>query len=171
MGSTSRPLKALRTSSSRHPSGMRSSSGSGTISTAGSRTSCLGSEDVSMKPVSAIARKTLRMILEASRDMYPREFGAILRAEEGTITELILVPGTVSGKRHAIFQLHTLPADFSVVGTVHSHPSGVYEPSDEDLALFNKFGGIHIITGYPYAEDTWAAWTNKGKRTDLKVVA
>src|SRR5256712_4004656 len=121
-----------------------------------------------MKRVTAIARKTLRMILEASRDMYPREFGAILRAEEGTITELILVPGTVSGKRHAIFQLHTLPADFSVVGTVHSHPSGVYEPSHEDLALFNKFGGIHIITGYPYPEDTWAAWTNKGKRTDLK---
>src|SRR5439155_479247 len=96
-----------------------------------------------MKRVTAIARKTLRMILEASRDMYPREFGAILRAEEGTITELILVPGTVSGKRHAIFQLHTLPADSSVVGTVHSHPSGVYEPSDEDLAPFNKFVGFH----------------------------
>ena len=124
-----------------------------------------------MKRVTAIARKTLRMILEASRDMYPREFGAILRAEEGIITELILVPGTVSGKRHAIFQLHTLPADFSVVGTVHSHPSGIYEPSDEDRALFNKFGGIHLIIGYPYTEDSWAAWTNKGQRTSLKVVA
>src|SRR5438309_10381818 len=103
-----------------------------------------------MKPVSAIARKTLRMILEASRDMYPREFGAILRAEEGTITELILVPGTVSGKRHAIFQLHTLPADFSVVGTAYSHPSVVYESSDDVLALFINFVAIHIITGYPY---------------------
>ena len=82
----------------------------------------------------------------------------------------LIVPGTVSGKRHAIFQLHTLPADFSVVGTVHSHPSGVYEPSDEDRALFNKFGGIHLITGYPYTEDSWAAWTNKGQRTALKVV-
>src|SRR2546428_1647277 len=170
MGSTSRPLKAPRTSSSRHPSGMRSSSGSGTTSTAGSRTSCLDSEDVPMKPVPAIAGKTLRMILEASRDMYPREFGAILRAEEGTITELILVPGTISGKRHAIFQLHTLPADFSVVGTVHSHPSGVYEPSDEDRALFNKFGGIHLITGYPYTKDSWAPRPNKGQRNQLKVV-
>src|SRR2546428_11019489 len=110
---------------------MRSSSGAGTISAAGSRTSCLDSEDVPMKPVSAIARKTLRMILEAFRDMYPREVGAILRAEEGTVTELILVPGTISGKRHAVFQLHALPADFAVVGTVHSHPSGVYEPSDD----------------------------------------
>jgi len=110
------------------------------------------------------------MILEASRDMYPREFGAILRADQGTIDELLLVPGTISGKHHAIFQLHTLPADFSVVGTVHSHPSGVYEPSDEDLALFNKFGGIHLIVGYPYEEDTWAAWTNKGQRTTLRVI-
>src|SRR5438128_10373310 len=103
-----------------------------------------------MKRVTAIARKTLRMILEASRDMYPREFGAILRAEEGTITELILVPGTVSGKRHAIFQLHTLPADFSVVGTVNSHATGDYEPSYEHRTLINKFGGIHLITSYPY---------------------
>ncbi|MCI4371791.1 MAG: Mov34/MPN/PAD-1 family protein [Thermoplasmata archaeon] len=123
-----------------------------------------------MKRVEAIARKTLRMILEASRDMYPREFGAVLRAEEGTITELILVPGTVSGKHHAIFQLYTLPTDFAVVGTVHSHPSGVFEPSEADLALFSHFSGIHIIVGYPYREDTWAAWTNKGERAVLKVV-
>src|SRR3972149_1237230 len=67
--------------------------------------------------VEAISRKTLRMILEASRDTYPREFGAILRAEGGVITELLLLPGTVSGNRHAIFQLHMLPADFPVGGT------------------------------------------------------
>ena len=123
-----------------------------------------------MKRVEAITRKTLRMILEASRDIYPREFGAILRAEQGVITELLLIPGTVSGNRHAIFQIHMIPTDFAVVGTVHSHPSGVYEPSDEDRALFNKFGGIHIITGYPFSESTWAAWTNKGERIGLKIV-
>ena len=123
-----------------------------------------------MKRVEAITRKTLRMILEASRDIYPREFGAILRAEQGVITELLLIPGTVSGNRHAIFRIHMIPTDFAVVGTVHSHPSGVYEPSDEDLALFNKFGGIHIITGFPFSESTWAAWTNKGARIGLMVL-
>jgi proteasome lid subunit RPN8/RPN11 len=122
------------------------------------------------KRVEAISRRTLRMILEASRDMYPREFGAILRAEEGVITELLLVPGTVSGERHAIFQLHMLPADFSVVGTVHSHPSGDYRPSDEDLHLFSKFGGIHVIAGYPYDESTWGAWTYAGDRVALRIV-
>src|SRR5437773_10909339 len=114
-----------------------------------------------MKRVVAIARKTLRMILEASRDMYPREFGAVLRADQGTIDELLLVPGTISGKHHALFQLHTLPTDFAVVGTVHSHPSGVFEPSDEDLAVFSKFGGIHLIAAYPYNVDTWAAGANE----------
>ena len=122
------------------------------------------------KPVYAIRRKVLRMILEASKDIYPSEFGAILRAEDGVITEILLVPGTVSWNRHAIFQLHMLPADFTVVGTVHSHPSGNYHPSDEDLMLFRKFGGLHIIVGYPYEERTWTAWKHSGERLELQVL-
>src|SRR5947207_15877876 len=123
-----------------------------------------------MKRVVAIARKTLRMILEASRDMYPREFGAVLRADQGTIDELILVPGTISGKRHALFQLHTLPTDFAVVGTVHSHPSGVFEPSNEDLALLSNSAGTTLFAGYPSNENTWPPRTNKGVRPPLKSV-
>ena len=118
----------------------------------------------------AITRKLLRMILEASRDMYPNEFGAFLRAEEGVLVELVMLPGTVSGRRHAIFQTWMLPPNMNVVGTVHSHPSGVFLPSEEDRALFSNFSGLHIITGYPYDETTWAAWTNKGERVPLRVV-
>ncbi len=118
----------------------------------------------------AIRRKTLRMILAASKDAFPNEFGAFLRAEQGVITELLLIPGTVGGNRHAIFQFHNAPFDTSVVGTVHSHPSGVYMPSDEDVHLFGKFGGLHIITGRPYEETTWAAWDNQGRRIPLEVV-
>lgn len=117
-----------------------------------------------------IRRKTLRMILSASKDSYPYEFGAILRAEGGVITELLLIPGTIGGKRHAIFQLYNMPPDFSVVGTVHSHPSGAFHPSDEDLHLFSKFGGVHIIAGSPYDETTWAAWDHAGRPVTLDVV-
>src|SRR2546421_662246 len=81
-----------------------------------------------MKRVEAIARKSLRMILEASRDMYPQEFGAVLRADEGTIDELLVVPGTISGKHHAIFQLHTLPTDFAVVGPVRPSSGAPRDP-------------------------------------------
>lgn len=122
------------------------------------------------KRPTAITRKCLRMILEASRDMYPNEFGAFLRAEEGVIVELVMIPGTVSGRRHAIFQTWLLPPNLGVVGTVHSHPSGVYRPSDEDRMLFSNFSGLHIITGHPFTEQTWAAWTNKGEQVPLTVV-
>ena len=122
------------------------------------------------KKVYAISRKTLRMILEASKDTYPKEFAAILRAEEGVITELLLLPGTISGDVHAVFQLHMLPIDFSVVGTIHSHPSGNYSPSGADLNLFSHFGRVHIITGKPYTESTWQAYDHNGNPRRLEVV-
>ena len=122
------------------------------------------------KKVFGIRRKTLRMILEASRDTYLKEFAAILRAEEGVITELLLLPGTISGDVHAVFQLHMLPIDFSVVGTIHSHPSGNFRPSEADLQLFSHFGRIHIIAGRPYTEDSWAAYDHYGKSWKLEIV-
>ena len=81
------------------------------------------------------------------------------------------LPGTVSGDVHAVFQLHMLPIDFSVVGTVHSHPSGNYRPSEADLHLFSKFGRIHIIVGSPYTPATWQAYNHDGTPLTLDVVA
>jgi proteasome lid subunit RPN8/RPN11 len=122
------------------------------------------------KRATAIKRETIQMILEASRETFPNEFGAILRAEEGVITELMLLPGTLSGSRSAIFQLHMLPIDFTVVGTAHSHPSGSISPSGADVALFQKFGYIHIITGVPFDLDSWRAFDLYGEPIDLEVV-
>lgn len=122
------------------------------------------------KRARAIKKETIEMILEASRDVHPNEFGAILRAEEGVITEIMLLPGTLSGSRSAIFQLHMLPIDFTVVGTVHSHPSGSISPSGADVALFQKFGYIHIITGVPFDKDSWRAFDLYGEPIDLEVV-
>lgn len=122
------------------------------------------------KKIRAIRRKTLQMILAASRETYPKEFAAILRAEEGVITELLLLPGTISGDVHAVFQLHMLPIDLSVAGTIHSHPSGNYQPSDADLRLFGHFGRVHIIVGYPYTEGTWGAYDHDGGPRELEVV-
>jgi len=120
--------------------------------------------------VDSIRKKTLRMILEASKSSYPEEFGAILRAEKGVINELMLLPGTISGERSALFKLHMLPIDFTVVGTVHSHPSGGCYPSGADLDLFRSFGFVHIITCYPYDRDSWAAFDALGEPRELRVV-
>jgi proteasome lid subunit RPN8/RPN11 len=122
------------------------------------------------KRARAIRRSTLQMILEASRDSLPNEFAAVLRAEEGVVTEIMPLPGSFSGETGAILPLHMLPIDFSVVGSVHSHPSGVAEPSPADLQLFHYFGYLHIIVGYPYDEGSWRAWDHRGGPYPLGVV-
>ena len=120
-----------------------------------------------------ITSKCLNLILEASKSNYPREFGGLLRVEKDsndTISEVVLLPGTVSGDSHAIFQLHMLPIDFSIIGTVHSHPSPVPRPSDADLHLFEKFGKVHIIVANPFDELSWKAYDYMGNELELSII-
>jgi len=120
-----------------------------------------------------IKRKCLEMILEASKSSYPNEFGGLLRVDEKdkhTIVELVLLPGTISGNSHAIFRMHMLPIDFSIVGTVHSHPSSIPKPSDADLQLFNKRGKVHIIAASPYSLSSWKAYDRSGKEIVIEIV-
>lgn len=94
----------------------------------------------------------------------------MLRSEEpGVITDILLVPGTTSGARHANFQLYMLPVDLGVVGTVHSHPSGALHPSEADLMLFRHWGRRHLIVGYPFGMGSWRAYDGNGEETHLAV--
>lgn len=120
--------------------------------------------------IKSIKKRTLKMILEASKSSYPNEFGGILRAKKGIIDELVLLPGTESGEDVALFKLHMLPIDFTIVGTVHSHPSGSCRPSGADLDLFRKFGWVHIIVCEPYDTRSWAAYDALGERRKLNVL-
>ena len=120
-----------------------------------------------------IKRDCLEIILECAKSEYPNEFGGLLRVDtvsNNTIIELILLPGTISGGSQAIFQLHMLPIDFSIVGTVHSHPSGIPRPSKADLTLFDKYGRIHIIVASPFDEYSWRTYDYLGKEIDVVIV-
>ncbi len=121
-----------------------------------------------------ITRKCLTMIFESSKSNYPQEFGALLRVDrvdKNTIIEVILLPGTISGDSHAIFHLHMLPVDYSVVGTVHSHPSSIARPSDADLDLFSHFGRIHIIVGVsPFGDVIWKAYDYMGHMISMEII-
>ncbi|MBW3581869.1 MAG: hypothetical protein KY455_02115, partial [Euryarchaeota archaeon] len=57
-----------------------------------------------VKAATKIRRHILELILQASKEQYPNEFGGLLRAEKGVIEELVLLPGTISGDSSAIFQ-------------------------------------------------------------------
>lgn len=120
-----------------------------------------------------IKRKCLDLILECAKSNYPNEFGGLLRVdadEKRTIIEIVVLPGTIFGESHAIFKLHMLPIDFSIVGTVHSHPSPFAHPSDADLQLFGKYGKTHIIAATPFNNSSWKAYDYRGKEIEIVVV-
>jgi len=126
------------------------------------------------KPIQwKIKKKCLDIILESAKSIYPKEFGGLLRVDtdvKNTIIEVILLPGTISGGSQAIFKLHMLPIDFSIIGTVHSHPSGNPVPSQADLQLFNKYGRIHIIVANPFNETSWKAYNYLGDEINMIIV-
>ncbi|MEM4258387.1 MAG: Mov34/MPN/PAD-1 family protein [Candidatus Thermoplasmatota archaeon] len=114
------------------------------------------------------------MILEMGKSSMPNEFGALLKVRPGdkhTIAEIAMLPGTIAGTSHALFQLHMLPVDYSIVGTVHSHPSGDAFPSEDDMFLFSRYGRIHVIVASPFTEDSWNVFDHTGKTIDVELVA
>lgn len=119
-----------------------------------------------------IKRQTLDLILEVSKETYPKEFAATLIAKKGIIEEVNLLPGTLSGSGMAILRTHMQPPDItlSVVGIVHSHPSGNFRPSGADTYFFSKFGHTHIIVGSPYDRNSWGAYDAFGEPVELEVV-
>ena len=120
-----------------------------------------------------IKKECLDLIFECAKSNFPNEFGGLLRLDpeiKNTISELVVLPGTISGDSHAIFQLHMLPIDFTIVGTVHSHPSPLAHPSKADLALFNKFGKIHIITANPFDYSSWKSYDYSGKEVNIAII-
>lgn len=120
-----------------------------------------------------IKRSCLDLIIECAKSNYPREFGGLLRVDsvrKDTIIEIIILPGTISGDSHAIFQMRMRPIDFSIVGTVHSHPSPSARPSGADLQLFERYGKIHIIAAYPFSLSSWKAYDYTGKEVLVEIV-
>ncbi|MDD5502944.1 MAG: Mov34/MPN/PAD-1 family protein [Candidatus Thermoplasmatota archaeon] len=120
----------------------------------------------------SIKRDCLELILESAKSTHPNEFAGMLRVEKGThtISEVLLLPGTIQGEEHAIFHLNMLPVDFSVVGTIHSHPSPYPIPSDADLGLFEHFGRVHIIAAHPYNMKSWRAYSHSGEPVEMGIV-
>ena len=126
----------------------------------------------SKSPSWKITKECLDLIFECAKSNFPHEFGGLLRVDDtkkDTITEIVLIPGTISGESHAIFQMHMRPIDFQIVGTVHSHPAPFATPSEADLALFGKYGKIHIIAALPYSGKSWKAYDTYGKECSIEI--
>lgn len=118
-------------------------------------------------------REILENILKNAALMHPREMLLLLRGKRGkneiTITELLVAPLAVHGRGFTGFQSHMLPMDFSLVGTVHSHPSGALMPSLVDL--HHSFGRIIMIVAFPYQNaDNVAVFSHSKEKLVLKII-
>jgi proteasome lid subunit RPN8/RPN11 len=121
-----------------------------------------------------IPSNILDAIYAGAKELYPRESFLLLRGKKSkgtiSITDLVLAPFAVHGEGFAHFNPYMFAGDFSLVGTVHSHPSGNISPSDTDLNYF--FGRILMIVGYPYeGKGCIAAYDSNGDRVLIEITA
>ena len=118
-----------------------------------------------------VDEELLQAVFEGARRLYPREIVLLLRGEKKKsmvkISEVVVPPVATYGSGFANIPLHMLPMDFSIVGTVHSHPSGNLTPSNADLN--HVFGVVLMIVGFPFADErNVAVYNRNGEKLTLK---
>jgi len=119
-----------------------------------------------------MSAELLDSIFEGAKRLYPKETFLLLRGKKSKneirVSELVVPPLAVYGYGFANLPFHMLPMDFSVVGTVHSHPSGNINPSSVDLNHF--FGRILMIVGFPFAgAENVAVYNSNGEKLPLQI--
>jgi proteasome lid subunit RPN8/RPN11 len=118
-----------------------------------------------------ISQKLIAAMLEFARSIHPHEIILLLRGKikktEIIVEEFLLPPFATYGKSFSEFPLHVLPIDFSIVGTAHSHPSGINEPSIRDINNF--YSRIMLILAYPYQKNNVKAFNSRGEIISLEV--
>jgi proteasome lid subunit RPN8/RPN11 len=97
-----------------------------------------------------IEKGLLDGFLALCRNQHPREIMGFLRMRDNIFSEFVLPPGLLTSRSSSIFFPSRIPLDASIEGTIHSHPSGIIQPSLADLNNVFKHKRFHFIVGYPY---------------------
>jgi len=118
-----------------------------------------------------ISRDLIEGIMELAHGRHPHETILLLRGTMNRnnieITETILPPFGVGGKGFATFRTSMLPFDLTLIGTLHSHPSGKLSPSVGDL--HNFFGKVMVIIGPPYKPENVVAFNKKSEKMTVNL--
>ena len=120
-----------------------------------------------------IERDVVKSILVYAQGIHPKEGILLLRGkvkgDSIRINDLWIPPQAIHGAGFSSFPIYRLPFDRSIIGTVHSHPSGSITPSTIDLNHF--YGGIMAIVCFPYASENDIAFYNReGERIPHKII-
>ncbi len=119
-----------------------------------------------------IPQDILDTIYAGAKQLFPRESFLLLRGKSKKgiikITDLVLAPFTAHGHGTVHFNPYMFSGDFSLVGTVHSHPSGNISPSDVDMNYF--FGRIMMIVGTPFeGRNCIAAYNCRAEKLPIEI--
>ncbi|MEM2926919.1 MAG: Mov34/MPN/PAD-1 family protein [Candidatus Bathyarchaeia archaeon] len=120
-----------------------------------------------------IHRSIVEGLLQLAREMHPKEIILLLRGkvkgQKLLVEEALIPPFAIPGIGFSSFPLQTLPMDFSIIGTAHSHPSGILHPSTRDLNRF--YGKIMLIIAYPYdLEGCFAIFDGNGNLVNCEII-
>ncbi|MCW4025107.1 MAG: Mov34/MPN/PAD-1 family protein [Candidatus Bathyarchaeota archaeon] len=119
-----------------------------------------------------IPSNILDAIYAGAKELYPRESFLLLRGKKSKgvicINDLVLAPFAAHGHGEVHFNPYMFAGDFSLVGTVHSHPSGNISPSHTDMNYF--FGRVLMIVGPPFeGKNCIAAYDSSAEKILIEV--
>lgn len=116
-----------------------------------------------------ISRAVVQKIIKYAKDSYPNEFGAALVGSD-MLEKLELLYSSSVNRNSVLFSKYdSAGTRITVDGFVHSHPSGAAIPSKADLYSFSLFVN-NLIIGYPFTEESIAAYDRVGNRLELEIV-
>ena len=117
-----------------------------------------------------IKRNILLDVCEAAKNMYPSEHASLLGGtKKNELIEEFIVPPVVSDHVSASINLFAMPVDDSIIGSIHSHPSGGGGASSADKRLFSRYP-VNIIIYWPFAENDFKAYNSHGKLIVVDIV-
>ncbi len=118
-----------------------------------------------------VERGLLEEMLSFARERHPKEAVLLLRGKVGkdsiSLTDYLFPPYATTNSVSASYPLHMLPIDFSIIGTVHSHPSGSLRLSTVDMN--HIYGRFSMLVTYPYGLGDVAAYNKQGERLMIRV--
>ena len=117
-----------------------------------------------------IKKELIEELINAAKNNYPNEFlcflGGDTKKEE--ITEFVFLPSR-SNENSASIDTQAMPFDETIIGTLHSHPSGYNYPSNADKRMFSKYF-VNLILGYPFLIENIGVYDKKSKKTELNLI-
>jgi proteasome lid subunit RPN8/RPN11 len=118
-----------------------------------------------------VERGLLEEMLSFARERHPKEAILLLRGKVAkdviTLTDYLFPPYATTDSVSASYPIHMLPIDFSIVGTLHSHPSGSLNLSAQDIN--HMYGRVSLLTAFPYRMGDVAAYNKQAERLVIRV--